>query len=130
MYLGSLLYAREEAPPAPLRLFFPCRVRPRNTRRVGISYGFILIQSSAGHPLCLKGVPRWCDRFGKYGIKVSSWGSGTLKFVIYVENYPQKRCFRLADYHPLWGWGGVNQRTNICSYHICTDRGGKQRTSR
>jgi hypothetical protein len=54
MYLGSLLYAREEAPPAPLRLFFPCRVRPCNTRRVGISYGFILIQSSAGHPLCLR----------------------------------------------------------------------------
>ena len=21
----------------------------------------------------------------------------------YVENYPQKRSFRLADYHPLWG---------------------------
>ena len=56
----------------------------------------------------LKGVPRWCDRFGQYGIKVSFWGSGTLKIVIYVENYPQKRCFRLADYHPLWGWGGVN----------------------
>jgi len=56
----------------------------------------------------LKGVPRWRDRFVQYGIKVSFWGSGTLKIVIYVENYPQKRCFRLADYHPLWGWGGVN----------------------
>ena len=21
------------------------------------------------------------------------------------ENYPQKRSFRLADYHPLWVWG-------------------------
>ena len=52
-----------------------------------------------------KGVPRWCDRFGQYGIKVSFWASETLKIVIYVENYPQKRCFRLADYHPLWGWG-------------------------
>ena len=31
-----------------------------------------------------------------------------LKIVIYVENYPQKRCFRLAYYHPLLGWGGVN----------------------
>ena len=49
----------------------------------------------------VKGVPRWCDRFGQYGIKVSFWASGTLKIVIYVENYPQKRCFRLADYHPL-----------------------------
>ena len=26
--------------------------------------------------------------------------------------------------------GSVNQRTNMCSYHICTHRGGKQRTSR
>ena len=51
----------------------------------------------------VKGVPRWCDRFGQYGIKVSFWASGTLKIVIYVKNYPQKRCFRLADYHPLWG---------------------------
>ena len=34
----------------------------------------------------VKGVPRWCDRFGQYGIKVSFWGS-TLKIVIYVENY-------------------------------------------
>ena len=25
----------------------------------------------------------------------------SLKIVIYVENYPQKRCFRLADYHPF-----------------------------
>ena len=32
---------------------------------------------------------------------------GTLKIVIYVENYPQKRSFRLAYYHPS-GWGGVN----------------------
>ena len=55
--------------------------------------------------LTLKGLPRWCDRFSQYGIKVSFWGSGTLKIVIYVENYPQKRCFRLAEYHPLWGGG-------------------------
>ena len=34
-------------------------------------------------------------------IKVSFWGSGTLKIVIYVENHPQKRSFRLAEYHPL-----------------------------
>ena len=54
----------------------------------------------------VKGLPRWRDRFSQYGIKVSFWGSETLKIVIYVENYPQKRCFRLADYHPLWGWGG------------------------
>ena len=40
-----------------------------------------------------------------YGIKVSFWGSGTLKIVIYVEKHPQKRFFWLADYHPLWVWG-------------------------
>ena len=43
--------------------------------------------------------------FGQYGIKVSFGGSGTLKIVILVENHPQKRFFRLADYHPLKGWG-------------------------
>jgi hypothetical protein len=60
----------------------------------------------------------------QYGIRVSFWGSGTLKIVIYVENYPQKRCFRLADYHPPLWWGGVNQRTiYICSDHICACRG-------
>ena len=26
----------------------------------------------------------------QYGIKVSFWGSGTLKIVIYVENHPRK----------------------------------------
>ena len=36
----------------------------------------------------IRGVPRWRDRFVEYGIKVSFWGSGTLKIVIYVENYP------------------------------------------
>ena len=40
---------------------------------------------------------------------MSYWGSGTLKIVIPVENHPQKPKNRLADYHPLWGWGGVNQ---------------------
>ena len=33
-------------------------------------------------------------------------GSGTLKIVIPVENHPQKRCFRLADYHAPLGGGG------------------------
>ena len=45
------------------------------------------------------------DRFSQYGIKVSFLGSGTLKIVIYVENYPQKRRFRLDDYNPLCGGG-------------------------
>ena len=39
------------------------------------------------------------------GIKVNFWGSGTLKIVIYVKNYPQKRSFRLAVYHPPLGGG-------------------------
>ena len=38
----------------------------------------------------LRGVPRWRDRFPQYGIKVSYWGSETLKIVIPVENHPQK----------------------------------------
>ena len=32
----------------------------------------------------------WDDRFVQYGVKLSFGGSGTLKIVIYVENYPQK----------------------------------------
>ena len=52
-----------------------------------------------------RGVARWDGRFGQYGITVSFWGSGTLKIVILVENHPQKRFFRLADHHPLKGWG-------------------------
>ena len=46
-----------------------------------------------------------CDRFGQYGIKVCFGGSGTLKIVIYVGDYPQKRSFQLSDYHPLSGVG-------------------------
>ena len=53
----------------------------------------------------LKGMPRWRDRFPQYGIKVSYWGSETFKIVIPVENHRQKPKNRLADYHPLWGWG-------------------------
>ena len=41
----------------------------------------------------------------QYGIKVSFWGSGTLKIVIPVENHPQKPKNMLADYHPLWDGG-------------------------
>ena len=68
-------------------------------------------------------MPRWCDRFGQYGIKVSFRASETLKIVTYVENYPQKRCFLLADYHPLWGGGVLISGHNIYTYHICTYRG-------
>ena len=50
-------------------------------------------------------MPRWRDRFVQYGIKVSFWGSGTLKIVIYVENYPRNDVFGwLIITHPL-GWG-------------------------
>ena len=62
---------------------------------------------------CVQGVPRWCDRFGQCGIKVCFWGSGTLKIVIYVENYSQEGSFLLADYHPLWGAGVL-----ISGHHI------------
>ena len=44
------------------------------------------------------------DRFSQYGIKVSVWGSGTLKVVIYVENLttvPTKGFFsRVLDIVP------------------------------
>ena len=36
-----------------------------------------------------------------YGVKVNFYGSENLKIVIYVENCPRKRSFRLADYRPL-----------------------------
>ena len=65
-------------------------------------------KTAGGAEKAVRGVPRWRGRFVQYGIKVSFWGSGTLKIVIYVENYPQKRCFWLADYHPLRGGGSVN----------------------
>ena len=58
-------------------------------------------------PMCIyrKGPAQPTRQVCQYGIRVSFWGSGTLKIVIYVENYPQKRCFRLADYHPPLWWG-------------------------
>ena len=74
--------------------------------------------------LHLKGLPNLGDRFVQYGIKVSFWGSGTLKIVIYVENYPQKRGFWLAYYHPLWGVGVLISGHNIYTYHICTKSSG------
>ena len=67
-------------------------------------------------------MPRWCDKSGQYGIKVCFGGSDTLKIVIYVENYPQKRSFRLADYHPS-GWEVLISGHNIYTYHIYTYRG-------
>jgi hypothetical protein len=51
----------------------------------------------------LRGVPRWCDRFGQYGIKVSFWGSGTLKTVIFVT--PRNGVFGLLIITPSKGRG-------------------------
>ena len=56
----------------------------------------------------IKGLPRWCDRFSQYGIKVSFSGSGTLKIVIYVEKYPHKRFFSVGSLSPPLGVGGIN----------------------
>ena len=67
---------------------YPARVSPHHTPHVYI-----------------RGRPWWDDRFSLYGIKVSFWGSGTLKIVIYVENHPQKPKNRLDYYHPLCVWG-------------------------
>ena len=55
-----------------------------------------------------------------YGVKVSFWGSGTLKIVIYVENHPQKRSFWLA-LSPLWV-GVLISGHNMYTYHIYTYR--------
>ena len=62
----------------------------------------------AGGPKLLRGVPRWRDRFVQYGIKVSFWGSGTLKVVIYglrVEGYNLSKLGNGEDItvaHGLW----------------------------
>ena len=59
-------------------------------------------------------MPRSLDRFLSTvnGIKVSFWGSGTLKIVIPVENHLRNRKRKLADYPPS-GMGAVNKRTNV-----------------
>ena len=44
----------------------------------------------------LRGLPTWDNRFGQYGIKVSFWGSGTLKIVIYVEKLPPETKFSVG----------------------------------
>ena len=53
----------------------------------------------------VKGLPSLRDRFVQYGIKVSFWGSGTLKIVIYVENYPPETEFlSWLSIIPRLGW--------------------------
>ena len=41
----------------------------------------------------------------------------------YRRNYPQKRSFLLAFYHPLWVRGVLISGHNIYTYHIYTYRG-------
>ena len=74
----------------------------------------------------------WRDRFVQYGIKVSFWGSGTLKI-------GDLRASKTTPRNDVFGWliitssgvGGVFiSGHNIYTYHICTYRGDKQRTSR
>ena len=57
--------------------------------------------------LPLKGVPRWCDRFGQYGIKVSFWASETLKIVISSKTSPRNDVFGWLIMTPS-GVGGVD----------------------
>ena len=67
--------------------------------------------STDGHPrparvvFIFTGGAQVTRQVSQYGIKVSFWGSGTLKIVIYVENHPQKPKNWLAYYHPLCGGG-------------------------
>jgi hypothetical protein len=52
--------------------------------------------------------PRWCDRFGQPGIKVSFWGSGTLKIVILVETHRRNGFYGCSQLSPPRRVGGVN----------------------
>ena len=46
----------------------------------------------------------WCGRFVIDGVKVSFWGSGTLKIVIPIENYPTNGVFGWLVITPYEGW--------------------------
>ena len=52
-------------------------------------------------PGTLKGLPNLRDRFVQYGIRMSFWGSGTLKIVIYLENYLRNDVFGWLIITPL-----------------------------
>ena len=88
------------------RSTFPPQSQTRQTSKGRSS--FFLAWDLFSLDKSIRGVPRWRDRFVQYGIKVSFWGSGTLKIVIYVENYPHR--------NDVFGWliitpsgvGGVN----------------------
>ena len=52
--------------------------------------GLVGLSSGSEASFLVKGLPNLRDRFVQYGIRMSFWGSGTLKIVIYVKNYPQR----------------------------------------
>ena len=53
----------------------------------------------------VRGVPRWRDRFPQYGIKVSYWGSGTLKIVIPVSKITERSADDLTNLTPFSVFG-------------------------
>ena len=70
-------------------------------------------------------MPRWRDRFGQYGIKVSFWGSGdTLKIVIYftLKTAPRNELLVWLIITPSGRWVLISGH-NIHTYHIYTYRG-------
>ena len=112
-------------PPAWIRVATSLRgKRPaRTTRWRAAHWSHISLARSSGVPkpyksisaaiwvqivpsLVIRGRPRWDDRFSQYGIKLSFWGSGTLKIVIYVENTtPRNRTLSVGLLSPLCGGG-------------------------
>jgi hypothetical protein len=94
--VGYVLQSAAPGPPAPGRVpGFTGAVSSQVSSFIAVACTHLRVWAP------LQGLPRWCDRFGQYGIKVRFWGSGILKTVILVENHPQARFFRLAYYHPL-----------------------------
>ena len=92
-----------------ISLFMQCRVSHGETG--GGSEGkprtdilSVLSRSSRVYRAC----PRWCDRFGQPGIKVSFWGSGTLKIVILVETHRRNGFYGCSQLSPPRREGGIS----------------------
>ena len=67
----------------------------------------------------LEGGARVAQWVSQYGIKVSYWGSENFKIVTPVENHPQKPKDRLADCHPLGGWGVlISEQIDIITLYV------------
>ena len=102
------------------RLDFPIELKPYEEYQYPFHHPSPILHTIS---LLVKGPAQPTRQVCQYGIRVSFWGSGTLRIVIYVEIYPQKRCFRLDDYHPPLWWGVLISGQYIFYDHICACRG-------